>query len=252
MTTNANDEEVSGIDDSSTVNSDSSAPMMGLTQRSAASETYSVDEVAQSCFWSKKAHKRFYRCIITKVNDDQSVDILYPDDNKKVTNVSTQYVKKSISLNFNDKKTSKENVCKVCGRDTEEMLVECDYCEFSYHVRCCEELQKVPPDELEVYNFKCMNCKRFENFNINVRRTCERCTRLKIKCNYTGNSSVCDMCILRNTVCVPNPRSTGKRGRPPKTSNHESRTEDIIQASSSDFTPERRGPGRPKKARVDS
>ena len=62
---------------------------------------------------------------------------------------------------------------------------------------------------------------------------------------------MCDMCILGKIECMPNPRSTGKRGRPPKMRNYKNRSEDIIQAGTSDFTPERRRPGRPKKARVD-
>ena len=38
--------------------------------------------------------KRFYRCIITKVHDDGTYDILYVDDKKKGTNVPPEHIKK--------------------------------------------------------------------------------------------------------------------------------------------------------------
>ena len=111
------------------------------------SPRYKMDEHVLSCFWSKKVHKRFYRCIITKVHDDDTYDILYVDDKKKGTNVPPEHIKKynpppsitnhwSVIVTENDgnqERTKnnkpndvKDDFCKACGEKGD--LIECDYC----------------------------------------------------------------------------------------------------------------------------
>ena len=234
------------------------------------SPIYKMDEHVLSCLWSKKVHKRFYRCIITKVHDDGTYDVLYVDDKKKGNNVSPEYIKKynpppsitshwSIIVTENDgnqdrtKNNKPDNVkddfCKACGEKGD--LIECDYCPFSYHKQCSEELRNIPDEEIENYDFKCAQCKRFERAgkdNSEIidprKRACERCTGKKIRCEYTIHKDVCDACYSKQLQCV-------SRMKPPWMQpkiHYVSPSDGIIQSSSKDIiiqTPDNKKRGRP-------
>lgn len=231
---------------------------------------YKMDEHVLSCFWSNKAHKRFYRCIITKVHDDDTYDILYVDDKKKGTNVPPEHIKKynpppsitnhwSVIVTENDgnqERTKnnkpndvKDDFCKACGEKGD--LIECDYCPFSYHKQCSEELRNIPDEEIENYDFKCAQCKRFERAgkdNSEIvdprKRACERCTAKKIRCEYTIHKDVCDACYSKQLQCV-------SRMKPPWMQpkiHYVTPSDGIVQSSSKDIiiqTPEKKKRGRP-------
>lgn len=234
------------------------------------SPIYKIDEHVLSCFWSKKMHKRFYRCIITKVHDDGTYDILYVDDKKKGNNVSSEHIKKynpppsitshwSIVVTENDgnqertKNNKPDNVkddfCKACGEKGD--LIECDYCPFSYHKQCSEELRNTPDEEIENYDFKCVSCKRFERsgkYNSGIvdprKRACERCTAKKIRCEYTIHKDVCDACYSKQLQCVSRMKPPWEQ---PKI-HYISPSDGIVQSSSKDViirTPEKKKRGRP-------
>lgn len=254
----------------------SQTPVQSEEQLSSTSQTpvqttrYKMDEHVLSCFWLKKAHKRFYRCIITKVHDDGTYDILYVDDKKKGTNVPPEHIKKynpppsitshwSVIVTENDgnqdrnKNNKPDNVkddfCKACGEKGD--LIECDYCPFSYHKQCSEELRNIPDEEIENYDFKCAQCKRFERFgedNSEVvdprKRACERCTAKKIRCEYTVHKDVCDACYSKQLQCVSRMKPPWQQ---PKI-HYVSPSAGIVQSSSKDIiirTPEKKKRGRP-------
>ena len=234
------------------------------------SPRYKMDEHVLSCFWSKKVHKRFYRCIITKVHDDNTYDILYVDDKKKGTNVPPEHIKKynpppsitnhwSVIVTENDgnqERTKnnkpndvKDDFCKACGEKGD--LIECDYCPFSYHKQCSEELRNISDVEIENYDFKCAQCKRFElsgKDNSEIvdprKRACERCTAKKIRCEYTIHKDVCDACYSKRLQCVSRMKPPWQQ---PKI-HYVSPSDGIIQSSSKDIiiqTPEKKKRGRP-------
>jgi hypothetical protein len=234
------------------------------------SPIYKMDEYVLSCFWSKKIHKRFYRCIVTKVHDDDTYDILYVDDKKKGTNVPPEHIKKYnpppsitshwsviVTENHGNQERNKNNkpddvkddFCKACGEKGN--LIECDYCPFSYHKQCSHDLRDIPDEEIESYDFKCVSCKRFERFgndNSGIvdprKRACERCTAKKIRCEYTIHKDVCDACYSKQLQCVSRMKPPWEQ---PKI-HYVSPSDGIIQSSSKDIiiqSPEKKKRGRP-------